>query len=81
MSIYLIDEMSSLKNIKINGYSYNLEYILLKRRLEIFSVCVWPANSNFACIWCKCPKGQRFAIKKEWSIYLQVEPIVSFYTH
>ncbi len=65
----LIDEMSSLKNIKINGYSYDLEYFLGGDWKFLACVCgLGAANSNFACIWCKCPKGQRFDIKKEWSL-------------
>ena len=26
------------------------------------------ANQNFACIWCKCPKHERFDINKKWSL-------------
>lgn len=65
----LIDEMASLKSIKINGFSYDIEYFLGGDWKSLACVCgLGAANSNCACIWCKCPKDQRFDIKKKWSL-------------
>ena len=65
----LIDEMASLKSIKVNGFCYDIEYFLGGDWKFLACVCgLGAANSNCACIWCKCPKEQRFDIKKKWSL-------------
>lgn len=62
-------EMSELKEIKINNYTYKIEYFLGGDWKFLACVCgIWAANQEFACIWCKCPRAERSHIDKKWSM-------------
>ena len=65
----LINEMSNLKEITLNNHKYSIEYFLGGDWKFLACVCgLGAANQNFACIWCKCPKHERFDISKKWSL-------------
>ena len=64
----LNNEMSNLKEITVNSHKYSIEYFLGGDWKFLACVCgLRVANQNFACIWCKCPRNERF-ISKKWSI-------------
>jgi len=65
----LNDEMSNLKDITVNNHKYSIEYFLGGDWKFLACVCgLGAANQNFACIWCKCPRHERFDISKKWSL-------------
>ena len=65
----LNNEMSNLKEITVNNHKYSIEYFLGGDWKFLACVCgLGAANQNFACIWCKCPRHERFDIRKKWSI-------------
>lgn len=64
----LNNEMSNLKEITVNNRKYSIEYFLGGDWKFLACVCgLGAANQNFACIWCKCPRHERFDISKKWS--------------
>ena len=65
----LNNEMSNLKEITVNSHKYSIEYFLGGDWKFLACVCgLGAANQNFSCIWCKCPRNERFDISKKWSI-------------
>ena len=65
----LREEMMNLSNITIKRKIYHLEYFLGGDWKFLATVCgIGHANHEFACIWCKCPRSQRWDPNKEWSI-------------
>ena len=63
------EEMMNLSNITIKRKIYHLEYFLGGDWKFLATVCgIGPANHEFTCIWCKCPRSQRWDPNKEWSI-------------
>ena len=61
--------MSNLKEITVNSHKYSIEYFLGGDWKFLACVCgLGAANQNFSCIWCKCPRNERFDISKKWSI-------------
>ena len=55
-------EMSNLKEISANNCTYKVEYFLAL-------VCgLGRTNEDYACVWCKCPRQQRWDTSKKWSI-------------
>ena len=65
----LNDEMSNLKDITVNNHKYSIEYFLGGDWKFLACGCgLGAANQNFACIWCKCPRHERFDISKKWSL-------------
>lgn len=65
----LNNEMSNLKEITVNNHKYSIEYFLGGDWKFLACVCgLGAANQNFACIWCKCPRHERFDISKKWSL-------------
>ena len=64
----LNNEMSNLKEITVNNHKYRIEYFLGGDWEFLACVCgLGAANQNFACIWCKYPRLERFDITKKWS--------------
>ena len=59
------NKMSNLKEITVNSHKYSIEYFLGGDWKFLACVC---CKSNFACIWCKSPRNERFDISKKWSI-------------
>lgn len=65
----LNNEMSNLKEITVNNHKYSIKYFLGGDWKFLACVCgLGAANQNFAFIWCKCPKHERFDISKKWSL-------------
>jgi hypothetical protein len=65
----LINEMEESKTIKVDDNIYEIEYFLGGDWKFLASVCgIGAANADYACIWCKCPKLQRYNTNKVWSI-------------
>ena len=65
----LNNEMSNLKEITVNSHKYSIEYFLGGDWKFLACVCgLGATNQNFSCIWCKCPRNERFDISKKWSI-------------
>ncbi|CAH3140038.1 unnamed protein product [Pocillopora meandrina] len=65
----LTQEMSKLNKVTVEGKTYNIEYFLGGDWK--FLACVYglgAANQDYACIWCKCPRGQRHDIQRVWSL-------------
>ena len=59
-------EMSNLKEISANNCTYKVEYFLGGDWKFLALVCgLGRAN---ACVWCKCPRQQRWDTSKKWSI-------------
>ena len=72
----LIDEMSNLTDITVNDKNYAIEYFLGGDWKFLALVCgIGRANEDYACIWCKCPKAQRWNTNKQWNITRTIEDI------
>jgi hypothetical protein len=72
----LIDELSKLKEITVDGMNYKIEYFLGGDWTFLALVCgLGKANEDYACIWCKCRKTERWDTNKLWSITRTVENI------
>ena len=65
----LRNEMELLKIITVNNCKYNIEYFLGGDWKFLACVCgLGAANQDYACIWCKCPRLQRWDTNKQWSM-------------
>ena len=65
----LNNKMLHLKEICVGNYKYNIEYFLGGDWKFLACVCgLGAANQDYACIWCKCPRKDRFDCTKEWSL-------------
>ena len=65
----IIDEVNNLQSVIVNGVSYDLQYFF-GADMKFLAICmgIEAANSNFSCIWCKCPTSDRYDISKSWSV-------------
>lgn len=62
-------EVESLKSISVDGKSYEIEYYLGRDWKFLALVTgIGSAKSEFACIWCKCARGDHADMDKEWSL-------------
>ena len=65
----LSNEMELLKTITANNCKYNIEYFLGGDWKFLACVCdLGAANQDYACIWCMCPRLQRWDTNKQWSL-------------
>jgi len=65
----LRNEMQLVKTITVNNHNYHIEYFLGGDWMFLACVCgLGAAKQDYACIWCKCPRLQRWDINKQWSI-------------
>lgn len=65
----LKNEMSSSQDIMVNNQKYNIEYFLGGDWKFLACVCgLGPANQDFACMQCQCPRIQKGETAKVWSI-------------
>ena len=65
----LIEEFEGLTSVDVNGRSIAIEKYLggdLKFLNQIMGIGGFA--STFSCVWCKCPKGERFDMSKTWSM-------------
>ena len=61
--------MISRDGITVGGCTYAVEFYLGADWKFLAMVCgIDSANSKYACIWCICPKEDRYDTTKEWSI-------------
>ena len=65
----LCQEMSCLKSVTLNGAVYEVNMFLGGDWKFLATVCgLGPANHEFACIWCHCPRLQRYDTSKSWPL-------------
>lgn len=65
----IIKEVSDLTTIEVNGINFKVEYFhCCDLKFLALSCGIDAANSKYACIWCKCPSGERHDMSIEWSI-------------
>ena len=63
------DEARDIEVISIDGKVYQVTWFLGGDWKFLALVCgLDSATSNYACIWCKCPKGERSDMTLKWSI-------------
>lgn len=65
----ICEEAKDLDVVTINGKVYNIALYLGGDWKFLATVCgLESATSDFACIWCKCPKEKRFDMTLQWSL-------------
>ena len=65
----ICDEVKTLTSIEVSGHTFHIEYFLCSDWKFLAIICgLESATSTYACIWCRCPSGQRYNMSKEWSI-------------
>ena len=65
----ICDEARDLEVITLNGNTYTIEFYLGGDWKFLAMVCgLDSATSQYACIWCKCPKQQRYDMTMTWSL-------------
>ena len=65
----ICEEVKNLESIDINGETYDIEFYIGGDWKFLAMICgLESATSTYACIWCKCPKSERWDMSKEWSI-------------
>ena len=65
----ITDEIKDVKNIVIDDIEYTVEWFLgADLKFLALSTGLSAANSKYACVWCKCPSGDRHDITQQWSI-------------
>jgi len=65
----IISDAKDCNAILIDGQKYNVEFYLGGDLKFLAIVCgLEAANAEYACIWCKCPKGKRDDMTMEWSL-------------
>ena len=62
-------EAKDLEKVTINDKVYKITFFLDGDLKFLAIICgIEAANSEYACVWCKCPKSQRGDMKMEWSL-------------
>lgn len=62
-------EMAQLKEIEVDNEKYKIEFFLGGDWKFLPCICgLGPANQDYACIWCKCPRQERYDLTKTWSL-------------
>lgn len=65
----LIEEMKNLEEIDVDNSTYYFEYFLGGDWKFLACVCgIGAANADYACIWCRCPRLERWNTEKHWSV-------------
>ena len=65
----IINDAKNCNAIQIDGKVYNIEFYLDGDLKFLAIVCgVETANSEYACVWCKCPKGKWDDMSMGWSL-------------
>jgi len=67
----IIDESSDIHNngLEIDGKNYTVQFYLGAYWKFLAMACgIDSANSTQACVWCTCPKEDRYRVDQEWSI-------------
>lgn len=64
----ICEEAKNLKSIDIDGVVYDIELYIGDWKFLAMICGLESATSTYACIWCKCPKSERWDMSREWSI-------------
>lgn len=65
----ILEEAKDLEVVTIEDRVFKIEYFLGGDWKFLACVCgIEAATSNCACIWCKCPKDQRWNMSTTWSL-------------
>ena len=65
----IINEATDLEVLTVNEKVFKLQYFLGGDWKFLAVVCgLEAATSEYACIWCKCPKGKRWDMSLTWSL-------------
>ena len=65
----ICNEAKELEILTLNGITYTIQFFLGGDWKFLAMVCgLESATSEYACIWCKCPKRQRCDMTVSWSI-------------
>ena len=65
----ICEEAKNLKSRDIDGVVYDIELYIGGDWKFLAMICgLESATSTYACIWCKCPKSERWDMSREWSI-------------
>ena len=65
----ICNEGKQLKSITINDKSYEIETYLGGDLKSLAMVCgIDAVNCEHACVWCKCPRLERWDMSQQWSI-------------
>ena len=63
------NDVEGLTSIEVDGITYDLEYYLGGDwKFLAIVMGIDSAISEYACIWCKCPREERANMDKTWSI-------------
>ena len=74
MSVCLQDvikdvDIISKNGIEVDGEKFEVDFYLGADWKFLATVCgIESPNCTHACVWCTCPKGERYNGEKEWSI-------------
>lgn len=71
---YEINELYKVSNITVDEKTYEVE-VLFGGDMKFIQLCLGlsSAIAEYACPWCKVPKGDRGDLSKEWDYYHQPE--------
>ena len=65
----ICSEAKDLEVITVKDKVYNIKFYLGGDLKFLAIACgIDAANAEYACVWCKCPKGMRSDMKQEWSL-------------
>ena len=66
---HICKEVESTSSLDVDGTTYTIEFFLGGDMKFLLLACgLNSANSEYSCIWCKCPSRQRFDTSKLWSV-------------
>ena len=58
-------EMAQLNEIEVDNVKYEIEYFIGGDWKFLACICgLGAANQDYTCIWCKCPREERYNVKK-----------------
>ena len=65
----ICEEAADLQMVTIQDKIYNIKFFLGGDWKYLATICgIESASAEYSCIWCKCPKSQRYNTDLEWSI-------------
>ena len=65
----IIDEAKGLNSVTVEDRIFKIDYYLGGDMKFLAKVCgIEGATSEFSCIWCKCPKDERYNMDLQWSV-------------
>ena len=62
-------EMAQLNEVEVDNVKYKIEYFIGGDWKFLACICgLGAANQDYTCIWCKCPREERYDVTKTWSL-------------